>query len=385
MSDENRPNPAFLTKTQLRLRKLAPLALLLLAGAGAASWALTAKPPAKPQEEAATSRAVQVHPVKIEALSQPKLLVGTLRARVEGDQAFRVTGKMAARKVQAGDHVRAGTVLATLDETDLRLNREAAEAELAAARSAARQAGLEAERIAELRRKGWSTEQAADRQKAAVDEANGRVMRAERQVELATNSQSYAELKADADGTVIGVFAEAGQVVAAGQAVFRLARDGDREVQVAVPEQDLQLARQAAAAAALWSETGKSYPAELRELSPSADAATRTFLARYTIKGIAADAPLGMTATLTLSTPASAAGARVPLSAILNEGAGTQVYVFDKASGVIMRRAVKVAAYDYRHALVSEGLADGDLVVTLGIHTLRDGQKVRAMAEAKLN
>lgn len=368
-----------------KARRLAPIAALLLAAAGAAGWALAGKPAEKTASIAeGPSRPVQVQAVKIENLVQPRVLVGTLRARVEGDHGFRVAGKIATRKVQAGDRVAAGTVLAALDQTDFRLTRESAEAELAAARSSERQAQLERERGAELRSKGWSTDQAYDRQKAAYDEAVGRVTRAQRQVELATNSQSYTEIKAESAGTVIGVFAEAGQVVAAGQVIFRIAQDGDREAQVAIPEQDLLLARTAKPQVSLWSDPKTAHAAQLRELSPNADPATRTFQARYVVPGLAPDAPLGMTVTLTLAGTGATQGARIALSALLNEGGGTEVFVVDKATGALVRKPVTVLAYDARHALISAGLAEGDLVVTLGIHSLRAGQKVRPLLDAKL-
>jgi RND family efflux transporter MFP subunit len=368
-----------------RLRRLAPLALLLLAGAAMAGWVFSARSPDKAQADGkGLARPVQVARVHYAPLNPPRVLVGTVRARVESDIGFRVAGKIGLRKVQAGDRVKAGAVLAALDDTDLRLARESAEAELAAARSSAKQAELERDRIADLRRKGWSTEQAAERQNAVYDEASGRVSRAQRQVEISTNAQSYAELRAEADGVVIGVFAEAGQVVAAGQTVLRLARDGDREAQVAVPEQDLDFARRAGATAALWSDATVLFPAALRELSPNADAATRTFQARYTITGLAPDAPLGMTATLTLTAGGGKKGARLPLAAILNEGGGAEVYVVETSSGQLQRRPVTVLTYDARHAVVGEGLAEGDLVVTLGVHTLRAGLKVRPLPEAKI-
>lgn len=372
-----------LSKFSLSKRQLLPLTLVLLAGVGIAGWTLSGK--GKDKAEAATDGAkpVQVQTVKLAPLAQPKLLVGTIRARVESDHGFRVAGKIAERKVQTGDRVKAGAVLAALDATDFRLTREQAEAELAAARSSARQAELELSRITDLRTKGWSTDQALDRQKATYDEAVGRVRRAERQVELAANSQSYAELRAETDGIIISVLAEAGQVVGAGQAIVRIARDGDREAQIAVPEQDLAFAREAKAEAVLWSEPGKSYQANLRELSPNADPATRTFQARYTIAGLAPDSPLGMTATLTLARDRGGKVARIPLAAVMNEGNGTEVYVFDAGSGELRRKAVKVATYEARQAIVTEGLAEGDVIVTLGTHALRVGQKVRPLPEAK--
>lgn len=372
------------SRLAIRARRFVPLAIALLAGAGAAGWALTGKTPEK--TAAITSdmitRPVQVQVVRLSPLNQPKLLVGTLRARVETDQGFRVAGKIARRAVQAGDRVKAGALLASLDNADFRLSRESAEAELEAARSALRQAELELDRINELRRKGWSTEQNADRQKATRDEAVGRMKRAERQVELTTNTQSYAELRAEADGIVISVPVETGQVVAAGQTVVRIARDGDREALVALPEQDLTLARQSRAEAELWSAPGKRFTAGLRELSPNADPGTRTFAARFRLEGLPADAPLGMTATVSLLPPEQQDVARIPLSALLNEGQGTEVFVVD-ASGELVRRKVAVASMDARQAVVTSGLAEGDKVVTLGVHTLRAGQKVRVLTEAR--
>lgn len=379
----NARETGFFKKTRSRTGLVALVATLGLAGAG---WALAGKPKEEPAKQASAdtlARAVQVVPATFEAAHQPRVMVGTLRARVESDRSFRVAGKIASRQAEAGTRVKAGDVLARLDETDLRLAREAAEAELAAARSSERQARLEYDRIGELRAKGWSTEQARDRQKAALDEASGRVKRAERQVELAQNSQSYTELKAEEDGTVIAVMAEVGQVVAAGQPVFRIAQDGDREALVAIPEQDLNLAREATASVTLWSEPGRTYPARLRELSPNADSATRTFLARYTVSGLAPDAPLGMTATLELSRRDVARVMRLPLSAVLNQGSGNEVFVLDKANGTLTRKIVKVTSFDAESAYVTDGLDEGDLVVTLGVHTLREGLKARAVTQAK--
>lgn len=373
------------TRLGARARRFIPLAVILLAGAGAAGWALTGKPPEKAVAASPDLlvRPVQVQAVRLQEIVQPKVLVGTVRARIETDQGFRVAGKIAARKVQVGDRISAGTVLASLDDTDFRLNRESAEAELTAARSAARQAEQELERILDLRARGWSTEQASDRQRTTRDEAIGRVRRAERQVELTTNSQSYADLRAESDGIVISVAAEVGQVVAAGQTIVRIARDGDREALVALPEQELALARQGRAEAELWSEPGKRYPATLRELSPSADAGTRTFAARFTLSGIAPDAPLGMTATITLAPPESVRMARIPLSAVLNEGQGTEVFVVEAGTGQLVRRKVELLATDGRLATIRSGLSEGDQVVTMGVHTLRAGQKVRVLTDAR--
>lgn len=367
--------PEFPRETLKRGWPFAALGALLLLGAG---W-FTTRPAAQNRTASlAEERPVQVQKVALSVAEAPRLLVGTLRARVEADQAFRVSGKVAARFVQAGDRVKAGQALASLDSTDLDIQRASAEAELAAASSAQKQAVLELKRVSELRARGWSTDQALEKQRLAAEEAAGRFSRAERQVELARNAAGYAGLQAEADGTIISISAEPGQVVAAGQAVLRLARDGDREALVAIPEQDIAGLRGKTASLALWSGPKTSYPAALRELSPNADPATRTYAARFSAAGLAADAPLGGTVTLTLTPQNDAKVARVPLSALLDEGEGTVVFVIG-ADGVAKRRKVGIRAYGAREAVISAGLREGEQVATLGVHKLEAGKIYRAL------
>lgn len=363
-----------------RLRPLSPLLLaLMLAGA---LFVIFGRGTVKKVEDKGDGlRRVQVMSVRSAPVSSERALVGTLRARIEADMGFRVAGKIAERKVQAGDAVKAGTVLAVLDATDFRLARESAEAELGAARSSARQQELDFARVSDLRARGFSTAQAEERQRAALDEARGRLERAKRQVDLSTNNQAYAELKADAHGIVSSVMAEAGQVVAAGQAIVRIARDGEREAQVAVPEQDIEFVRKASASMTLWSDAARSFTATLRELSPNADSATRTFLARYSVQGLAPDAPLGQTINLSLKGGEVRQGIRVPLSAVLNEGTGPEIYVLAGSDNLLARKKVSILSYDGREALIGSGLADGDRIVILGVHLLRTGEKVVPLPE----
>lgn len=373
--------------TSVFSRRTLGVLALLAAGSAATAWFMVGRPAAQisaPKAQAVVDRPVLVQKISFSSLVQPHVLVGTVRARIEADHGFRIGGKVATRLVQVGERVKQGMVLATLDATDLRLQRETAEAELAAAQAAERQSAAEMSRITELRQKGWSTDQVFDRQKAASEEAASRRKRAEHNVALALNAQSYAELKAEADGIVILAALEPGQIVAAGQAVFRIARDGDREAQVAIPEQDIEQIRAARASAALWSEPGRSLGAVLRELSPNADAATRTFQARFTLSGLASDAPLGMSVSLTVLPAEAQRVVRVPLSAVLNEGSGTEIYVVDPASSTLARRKVVIKAFESRDAIVTSGLSEGDLIVILGIHKLKPGQKVTTITELRL-
>jgi len=355
---------------------LVSLLLLSLILAGCDAPAATA--PTSPASAAKLDRPVQVERVKFERDGANREFVGVVRARYETDLGFRVAGKIVSRLINNGDVVHAGDVIARLDPQDFVLQVESAEAELAAATSNLAQARAEAERYATLKTRGFAAVADFDRKNAARDEAEGRLERARRTLDLARNQLSYAELKSDADGVITATPAEAGQVVAIGQSVARLARHGEKEAVVALPESWLGEARKSQASVRLWSDPDRRFTARLRELSPQADAATRTYAGRFTIADADETVALGMTATVTLARTADAKIAKLPLAAVLNRGSGPAVYVVD-ASGALELRDVKVAAFTEDAALVTDGVRDGEVVVTLGVQKLQAGLKVHTV------
>ncbi len=323
-------------------------------------------------------RPVQVQRVTFAPADETREFAGVVRARYETDLGFRVAGKMVARLINVGDRVQVGDIVARLDPRDLQLQVESAEAELAAATSSLAQAAADELRYQNLRVRGFAAVADYERKKAAKDEAEGRTERAQRALELARNQLAYADLHADADGVITATLAEPGQVVALGQAVARLAHRGEKEAVVALPETRLGEAHHANASVRLWSDPDRRFAAHLRELSPQADSATRTYAARFTIEDPDDTVALGMTATVVLSRPAENMVAKVPLAAILNRGTGPTVYLVDD-SGVLERRPVTVSSFNEVVALITSGLQDGDEIVTLGVQMLEAGQKVRAI------
>lgn len=348
-----------------------PLTALMLALAVAGCQAQTAPAPM-------AERPVQVQRVAFDNPNAMREFVGVVRARYETDVGFRVAGKIVSRLVNVGDRVRAGDVVARLDPQDWKLQVESAEAEFAAATSNLSQAAADFERYNTLRTRGFASIADFDRKKAASDEAAGRLERAKRTLELARNQLAYADLKADADGVITATLAEPGQVVAVGQAVLRLAHRGEKEAVVALPETWLGEARKASATVRLWSDPDRRFAADLRELSPQADPATRTYAARFTIHDADETVAFGMTATVTLARPAEAPVAKLPLSAVLNRGSGPSVYVVDDTAALILK-PVTVASFNEDVAFVTGGVSAGEKVVTLGVQKLEAGLKVRAI------
>lgn len=331
-------------------------------------------------QEPAPARPVLVTSVHYQAQVSDRSFVGTIRPRIESDLGFRVAGKVSKRLVEVGTLVEAGQPLAMLDEVDLNLQAEQAEAELSAATGVLAQAGAAEARVKELRQKGWSTDALMDQARAAADEARARLNRAQRSVELTKNSLSYATLVADAPGVVTATLIEPGQVVTAGQAAIRVARLAEKEVMVAIPETLLTRAKSGEAQVSIWSKPDKRYAARLRELAPSADQATRTYLAKFAIPDASNEVQLGMTATLILSDPASERVARLPLSALFDQGDGPSLYVADSKTGAVTLERVAVKAYERDDVLISGGVAEGANVVALGVQKLNPAEKVRVVS-----
>lgn len=310
--------------------------------------------------------------------STTRSFTAAIRPRIETDQGFRVAGKVARRLVDVGARVKAGQVLATLDDTDLKLQLDQAQAEANAARISLEQTMADEARSAALLASGWTAQAAFDRQHASTEEARGRDRRAERAVELAENSLAYAALKSDSDGVVTATFIEPGQVVAVGQAAIRVARFGEKEALVAIPESQLDLARRGEARVTLWSAPGRSYAAHLRELAPAADPTTRTYAARFSIPAADDAVALGMSATLTLRDPGAKPVAKVPLSALFNQGDGPALWQVE-SDGRLALQHVAIARYDGDAAYVASGIPEGATIVTLGVQKLEPQEKVRAV------
>lgn len=330
-------------------------------------------------EKSEPLRPVLVAQVHYQPETPERSFVGTIRPRIETDMGFRVAGKVEKRLVEVGQVVEPGQALATLDQVDLKLQAEQAQAELSAATGTLAQAAAAQTRARELKAKGWATDAQLDQANAAAAEARARLNRAERSVELTGNSLSYATLVADSRGVVTATMINPGQVVAAGQAAIRVARMGEKEAVVAIPETLIGRAKDGAATVSLWSEPGKTYAAKLREIAPQADPATRTYLAKFSLPDADDRVALGMTATLTIIDRGTERVAKLPLSALFSQGTSPSLYVVDDA-GKVTLMPVTVKSYGSENVLVTGGVEEGAKVVTLGVQKLDPAEKVRVVS-----
>lgn len=324
-----------------------------------------------------------VDPVVDTAVVQPdtsmtQSFTGVVAARVQSDLGFRVPGKVIQRLVDVGQRVHKGQTLMKIDPIDLNLSIVNQRGTVAAAKAKWVQAQADEARLRGLVSAGAISAMAYDQSVAALNSAKAQVDAAQAQADVAANASQYAELKADVDGVVVNTAAEPGQVVAAGQKVVELAREGAREAAVELPE-TLRPELESMALARLYGSTAQGSPARLRELSDSANPVTRTFAARYVLGDDLKDAPLGATIKITLqarlvtSPPAWA----VPLTALRNQGGKYSVWVVDHDALTLQEHTVDVQAIGLETARVAGDLKAGDRVVALGAHLLHPNQKVR--------
>jgi RND family efflux transporter MFP subunit len=336
----------------------------------------------------AAVREENVRPVKVAIVapaSKGRTLTysGVVRSRIESTLGFRVGGKIVERTVNVGDRVADGQVIAHLDETDLRLAESSASAAVASARSRRDVAKDNLERAKVLLPKAIISQAAYDTRQNELDAAEAALDSAQAQLRQAANAVGYATLEADKAGIVTAVTAEPGQVVAAGQSVISLARAGETEIAIAVPEQDaarFTIGQQAKAT--LWAGPRLSIEGKIREIAGQADAASRTYAIRIAVTEPPLNMRLGMTASVALRIEDQGAPVAIPLTALTMSDSGPVVYIVDAASKTVRKRSVTPGGVSEDGVRIAAGLEPGDMVVTGGVQFLRDGMRIRIPGEA---
>ncbi|MES2537538.1 MAG: efflux RND transporter periplasmic adaptor subunit [Pseudomonadota bacterium] len=300
---------------------------------------------------------------------------GEVRPRIESKLGFRVGGKIIARKVEVGSTVKRGQLLVQLDPQDLRLLQAQASAGLQGAASNLALAKAEFERYQDLRQKNFVSQAVLEAKDTAYKAARANYDQARSGYQNQSNQAGYSTLTADVDGVVTSIDAEVGQVVTAGATVVRVAQTGDKEVVIGIPEDKVETLRQISdVRVRVWADPEKSIPGRVRELSPVADPATRTYQAKVAIPDAPDAVRLGMTAYVTFAAKSANAMIKVPLTALLQVKGVTSVWVVE--SGAVKLVPVQVGAPSGNDILLAGGVSSGQTIVTAGVNLLKPGQKV---------
>ena len=369
----------FMQKRHFNLTRYAQAASILIATLTLTVLSACSKPAPAPEP----IRAVKVLTVGVSGLNLGHEYAGEVRARVESRLGFRVAGKLLKRQAEVAMRVQKGQILAQIDPSDYTLAADAARAQVAAAATNRDLAAADFRRFQTLKDQNFISGAELERRETVLKAAQAQLEQAQAQLAAQGNQARYTTLVADVAGVVTAVEAEAGQVVAAGTPVVRIAQDGARDVVFSVPEDKLatvrvgmvvqvrQLGQTSQVGAAPVALTGA-----VREIAASADPVTRTFPVKVTLN--AAQAPaLGSTVyVVPPSLTAAVQAIKLPTSALVQAGGATQVWVVDRASMTVKATPIQIATADGNEAVVAAGLQPGDVVVAAGVHVLSPGQKV---------
>jgi RND family efflux transporter MFP subunit len=332
---------------------------------------------APPPEDVRPVRALTLAAGGVDASAE---FSGDVRPRYESRLGFRVGGKISARKVDVGTSVQRGTVLMQLDPQDLRLGQAQAQANLRAAQTNADLARAELKRYQDLRSQNFVSQAVLDQKIAAARSSQASVEAARAQSREQANQTGYASLVSDTEGVVTGIDAEVGQVVQAGTPVVRVARTDEKEVVIGVPEDQVDELRQGGEVRVrLWADPNRAIPGKIREVSPVADPATRTYTVKVSIPG-GEEVRLGMTAVVELLRKAGGgAGAqlRAPLSSLVQNKGASVVWVIE--NGAVRLQPVQVGGVAGNDVLLTGGVKPGQAIVTAGVNLLKNGQKVKIL------
>lgn len=368
--------PNDLIKPEYRKKiALAAAAVLLLAG----GWRLYSNITSEPQAAVSVTR-VRTLTVGATSATGQKVYAGEVRGRYESQLAFQVSGRINARLVNVGDTVSAGQTLMTLDPKDVNQSLESAEAQLAAAAANQKLAADNAARYSKLFADGAVSEAVRDQYVTQLEAANASLRQAQASVNANSNQLAYTQLTSDADGVVASLTAEVGQVAAAGSPVATVIRNGEREIQISVPENvQLELGQQARVS--FWSLPDVQVQGSIREIAPMADSVTRTYKVKISVPQLPAAAKLGMTASVTLTpadTPAqSQQELLIPATALYQVNDKTQVWLVRDNKAVL--QSVTVGGYSGNSVRITSGLQAGDVLITAGLSKLVEAQPVQPL------
>jgi RND family efflux transporter MFP subunit len=333
---------------------------------------------------------VEVRPVRTVVVDPKPILddrqaVGDVKPRYESDLSFRVDGKLVSRRADVGASVKQGDILATLDVQDYQNKLNSAEADVAAADAAFVEAQSTESRLGKLVKNGWTPQANYDTALHNLRATEAKLTSARASLALTRDQLNYTELKAEFDGVITAVGAEAGQNVTSGQMVVKLARLTDKDAVFNIAETALLDHRNENAEVIVWPLSNPQLTIEgvVREVSPVADATTRTYTVKVTLKDPPPSLRFGMSIGGRWKGNAVPVVA-LPLSVVFEKNGSPAVWVFDPQSGSATLQPVAVARYEAETVVIAGGLAKGDLVITAGINTLREGQKVRLADAAVL-
>jgi multidrug efflux system membrane fusion protein len=306
---------------------------------------------------------------------------GRVQARYQTELSFQVEGRLIERLVEVGDVVQKGDLIAVLDAKDYALSNESYSNKKKAAEADLQRAQRDLARAKELRQKKFIGQSELDKainiERAAYAELN--VMKAEYAQRV--NQHGYTQLLAPADGVVISLSKEVGDVVAPGAAIAMFAWKDGWEFVTAVAEKEInQLSTGQSVSVTLWAYDDKKYAASVREISPSSNFNSPSYKVKLSFKEQPNGVKLGMTGHALFALKEKRMGL-LPTSAIVMKDGQKVVMTVDATTKQVHAQEVILGEPLADHVSIVNGLKDGQWVVIAGANKIEDGHTVRVLTD----
>ena len=330
-------------------------------------------------------RAIKTYIVTEVASGQTRKFSGQVYATDSSTLSFHVSGNVKEMRVNEGDRVKEGQVLAVLDKQPYSLDVESAEADVQQEKSNVTQAQQDYERQEQLFEKGWVAEARLERVETNLDVAKSQLDLAASKLNLAKRDLRLTDLRAPYDGTISRKHIEAFVEVKTGQPVYDIEAAGTLEVRFDIPETIISRISVGMPVTVKFPRDDEgALRALITEVGSTASTAN-AFPVKATLVDPPAEIRSGMTAeaTILLAQEDAGSGFLVPLSAIAPGESSGQGYafVYDPKTQTVKKTLVKGQGAIDNFVNVVEGIKSGDVVAVAGVTFLTDGQKVKLMQE----
>lgn len=301
---------------------------------------------------------------------------GEVCGRYESQLSFQVGGKIVKRNVEVGSVVQTGDILMRLDPQDITQTVNSNSAQVAAAQAQLKLAESNLNRYRQLYTQAAISRAQLDQYQSTYEVALATVRQTQAQYAQSSNQLDYAFLLADQPGVIAAISAETGQVISAGQTVVTIVRDGEREVEISVPENRVEELRQAAKfEVRFWALPQVTLEGRIREISPVASTTARTYRVRLTLLNPPPEVKLGMTSTVQATIPGNQTSTvTIPASALYQIRNDPGVWVVSNHTANL--RPVTIGTLTNDTVEVLSGLTPGEIIITAGMHKLQEGQPV---------
>ena len=298
--------------------------------------------------------------------------------------AFKYAGKIKSINFESGDFVKKGQVIATIDDSDYKVNLEAFSKKYEAAKAVAQNAEVQFSRAEKLYKGGALAKKDYDNAVMQKNVAISTFKEASAGLENARNTLNDTKIIAPYDGYIDKKIVEAGTVIPEGGPVISFISNEITDISVNASLKDLENIKNASNIIFKDNLSEKVYSLKIKSIAQNPDSINLTYPVTFTFSNLGKDEKFlsGQTGTVTISIKNNGnQEILIPLDALFEDN-GSNVYLFK--NGIAVKTAVEIGELRETDKIsIVKGLKSGDKVIVAGVSKLADGEKVRLLGGNK--